>query len=354
MNLGAIRRNFAKLGEPSALLPVVKSDAYGHGLVPVAKALAGAGARRFAVGLASEGCALRQQGLQQEIILLLGCLSPTDWQLATAWQLTPLVGSMADLEAAASLRAGLDIAIKCDTGMGRLGFAPEQLPAVIDFLRRAPLLRPRFALSHFACSDMADEADYTRGQQSCFVACYEALREAFPDLASSICNSAATLTGLDNDISRPGLALYGGNPFANEPLPDFEWAMSVASPVIAVHPLAKGQSVSYGRIFTASKDMRVAVLACGYATGFARGLSNTAQVLLRGQRCSQIGRICMSMSLVDTSALPDVRPGELAWLMGGPDGAAGITPWDIAEKLQTIPYEVLCVMGSLNARLYTG
>lgn len=353
VNLGAIRRNFARLGQPQALMPVIKSDAYGHGLIPVAKTLAGADARRFAVGLAREGIALRNAGLRQDIVLLLGCLSPDDWQQACAHKLTPLAGSFADLEAAAALEQPISIAIKCDTGMGRLGFAPEDAGAVVNFLQQRPLIRPAMLVSHFACSDMPDQEAYTLMQARTFAAFFETLRAAYPQIASSICNSAATLDGMANDISRPGLALYGGNPFANTPLPGFEWAMSVAAPVIAVHPLAKGQTVSYGRIFTAPKKMRIAVLACGYATGFARNLSNKTHVLLHGRRCAQIGRICMSMAMVDASGLPDAAPGDQAWIMGGGDGAeAGLTAWDLAELLDTIPYELLCSFGSLNARVY--
>ena len=130
--------------------------------------------------------------------------------------------------------------------------------------------------------------------------------------------------------------------------------MSVAAPILAVHPLRAGESVSYGRLFTAPRDMLVAVAAAGYATGYARALSGRVSLLVGGRRVPQVGRVCMSMLMLDVSGVPDTAPGDLAWVLGGP-AQAGETPVDaqeLAQLLDTIPYEILCLMGGLNPRVY--
>ena len=365
IDLAALRRNFRRLGDPAELMPVIKSDAYGHGLLPVAAALADAGARRFAVGTASEGIALRRAGFGQEIVPLMGCLTAEEWRAAAASGLTLLIAGFDDIEAAAGAATAsgarsVPVALKCDTGMGRLGFTPEDAPALAERLRAHPVLAPRFALSHLSSVDMPEEDAYTAMQVERFGRFFAGLAAAFPGLLPSLGNSAATVgpARAESGICRPGLALYGGNPFAGtsrEALgQDLEWAMSVAAPILAVHPLRAGESVSYGRLFTAPRDMLVAVAAAGYATGYARALSGRVSLLVGGRRVPQVGRVCMSMLMLDVSDVPDTAPGDLAWVLGGP-AEPGETPVDaqeLAQLLDTIPYEILCLMGGLNPRVY--
>ena len=131
--------------------------------------------------------------------------------------------------------------------------------------------------------------------------------------------------------------------------------MSVSSPVLQVRQLKAGQSVSYGRIFTAPQAMTVAVVAAGYATGFARALSNRIDLLINGRRVPQVGRVCMSMLMADVSSLPDVRTGDTAWILGGPaaPGQRPVSAQEMADELGTIPYEILCLMGRTNPRVYS-
>ena len=365
IDLAALSRNFRRLGPPDELMPVIKSDAYGHGLLPVAGALARAGALRFAVGTASEGMALRQAGFGQEIVPLMGCLTAEEWRTSAACGLTPLIAGFDDIEAACAAASAcgagvLPVALKCDSGMGRLGFTPEEAPELAERLRAHPVLLPRFALSHLSSVDMPGEDAYTGMQMRRFDLFLTALRAVFPEIRPSLGNSAATLgpARAQSGICRPGLALYGGNPFAGterEPMgAELEWAMSVAAPILAVHPLRAGESLSYGRIFTAPHDMRVAVAAAGYATGYARALSGRVSLMVRGRRVPQVGRVCMSMLMLDVSGVPETRAGDLAWVLGGP-AEAGERPVDaqeLARLLDTIPYEVLCLMGGLNPRVY--
>ena len=365
IELGAIRRNFGRMGQPQALMPVIKSDAYGHGLVPVARVLAEAGAQRFAVGTVSEGMALRDAGLRQTIVPLLGALTDVDWQGAVMQGLTPVVGNFDQLErAAAHCHAGrtLRVAIKCETGMGRLGFSEAELPQVIDRLRTTQGLEPVMVLSHFSCADVPEQEAYTQDQVRRFTAMSDALRGVFPEIKRSLCNTAGTIGRPEAhfEICRPGISLYGGNPFTGTAWQDkgarlgLEWAMSVSAPIIEVREVAEGRSVSYGRLFTAQKPATVAVVAIGYATAFNRSLSTRTAMIINGRRVPQVGRVCMGMIMADVTGLPPVRVGDTAWLVGGPaePGQNPVTPQDIADTLGTISYEVLCLFGGMNPRVY--
>lgn len=357
IDLGAIRRNFLRLGPPDQLMPVIKSDAYGHGLPEVANTLDQAGALRFAVGLADEGAALRKLGHTQEIVLLMGCLEPCDWEIALRCKLTPIVGGFDDLRAARDLLARhpgrtLSVAIKADTGMSRLGFDLSQIGEAGDFIANTKGLEPKFLLSHLACADMPEADGYTQTQLSRFDEFHAALAPAFPRITLSLGNSAGAITGRSHDIGRPGVAIYGVNPMPGKDDIGLEQAMSVSTPVIAIRKLAPGQSVSYGRLFTARKTMTIAIVACGYASGFNRNLSGRVQALLHGRRVNQIGRVCMSMACLDITGMENiVKIGDSAWIMGG-EGENPVTAAEIASLLDTIPYEIFCIMGKLNPRVY--
>ena len=365
IDLSAIRRNFGRMGKAEALMPVIKSDAYGHGLVPVARILADAGARRFAVGTVSEGMALRDAGLRQTIVPLLGALNDVDWQGAVMQGLTPVVGNFEQIErAAAHCHAGrtLRVAIKCETGMGRLGFSQEELPLAIDRLRSTQGLAPVMILSHFSCADVPEQDAYSQEQIRRFTEMSDATRAVYPEIERSLCNTAGTIGRPEAhfEVCRPGISLYGGNPFAGTAWQDkgdklgLEWAMSVSAPIIEVRQIKAGQSVSYGRLFTAQKPSTVAVVAIGYATAFNRSLSTRIAMLINGRRVAQVGRVCMGMIMADITDLPPVRVGDTAWLVGGPaeQGQAPVTPQDLASTLGTISYEVLCLFGGMNPRIY--
>ena len=364
IDLPALQRNFARLGAPEAILPVIKSDAYGHGLLPVARALDRAGARQFAVGTISEGISLRDDGYRQRVVTLMGALCPNEWTQAADARLTPVVTCFDDLKNAADGLSGrgetLEVALKLDTGMGRLGFDEADIPALIESLAHLPRLVPVMALSHMPSADMPEDETFSREQIERFRRLCEPLRQRWPDLARSLANTAGTL-GLPRarfELCRPGLALYGGNPFAGGPWEErgagLEWVMSLSAPVMQVRQLRAGQSLSYGRTFTAPRDMTIAVIACGYATAYPRALSNRASVLLHGRRAPVVGRVCMSMMMADVSHLPAVSRGDTAWLMGGEaaPGERPVTVCELARLADVLPYELLCLMGEVNPRQY--
>ncbi|MDR1856262.1 MAG: alanine racemase [Desulfovibrio sp.] len=363
IDLGAIVWNFARLGEPERLMPVIKSDAYGHGLVPVARALEKAGAKRFAVGTVNEAQTLREAGVGGDIHLLLNAMTPESWRIAAASRIVPLIATADNLRQAAECLpedGSFPVTLKWETGMGRLGFEPEEVPDVVDFLRAHRALNPVLALSHLSCADDPDQQEYSRGQIARFTEITRALREAFPGLKRSLANSAATLGMPEShfDICRPGISLYGDNPLVGTVRENMGrglvWAMSVWTPILQVRNMPPGRSVSYGRLHTTQHPEKVAVLAAGYATGIDRSLTNRMEVLIRGRRAPQVGRVCMGMFMVDVSGIPGVREGDKAWILGGEaePGHSPVNPREMAGKLGTISYEVLCRMGAANARSY--
>lgn len=371
VDLGALRRNWRFLlararGEPP--MAVVKGDAYGHGIVEVSRALLEEGCMTFAVGSVAEGVFLRRafagHGARHVRILpLLGVLDERDAAAVVAHGLLPLVHSPREaalLGAAHSGAAPLPVAVKVDTGMGRLGFRSAQMKELVAALRAAGNLAPVLLLSHLAAADDPAEDAAVADQVASFLETYATLRAMWPGMAASIANSAghlaadALLAAMPPHVGRPGFALYGGNPFAGTARAALgaalEPVMAVSAPVLAVHDLAPGESVSYGRTFTAPAPMRVAVIGAGYADGFSRGLSGRGAVHLGGARRPVLGRVCMQMHMADVTHFPAARAGDEAFLLGG-EGAERIGADELAGLWGTIPYEVFCMLGK-NRRTY--
>ncbi|MCC8193997.1 MAG: alanine racemase [Deltaproteobacteria bacterium] len=371
IGLDAIRDNWLHLSSLAKDMPpmaVVKADAYGHGVEPVARTLVKAGCRTFAVGCVDDGVLLRKRlgesGKGVTILPLLGILSARDAAAAVANDLLPAVSSAEQAALVSRAWTGetpLPVAVKVETGMSRLGFRAHETQSFIEALRSLANLRPALLLSHLAAADDPAKDATVAGQVERFLAAYKALREFWPGMALSLANSAGllardTLLGsLPPHIARPGYALYGGNPFAGttrEALGrGLTPAMTVGAPVMGVHDLATGQTVSYGCTFQAKRNMRIAVVGAGYADGFSRGLSGRGAVCIRGERCPVLGRICMQMHVVDVSGVPEASSGDTAYLLGG-EGPGAVSMDDLARDWGTIPYEVFCILGK-NPRVYS-
>ncbi len=364
VNLGALRDNFLFLKKylQPELMPVIKADAYGHGLVPCAQTLLAAGASRFAVGTVQEGAMLREASFTCPIVALLGALSPAETQLAAQQGITPLIASFEQLLAwqTAAGKNNLPFALKFDTGMGRLGFGFTQLSELLNLLDQTPWLKPALLVSHLSVADEDNGVSFTEQQIKCFEEISAVLRKRFPDLKTSLFNSAGLLAHagkIATDIGRPGIALYGANPLQgttlNKPAIDaaLKQAMQVRAPIVQVHALRQGQSVSYGRTFVAPQDMRIAIVAAGYAEGYSRGLSNKGEMCLNGRRAPVLGRVCMQLTAIDVSQVPDAKEGDFAFLLGG-EGEAGISAAELARLWGSITYEVFCLLGVINRRTY--
>jgi alanine racemase len=366
IRLSAIRSNYRLLKSfGSRVIGVIKADAYGHGLCEVAEVLSLEGCDTFAIGSVEEGAALRQHlsnaGISARILSLLGPMDPEDYAPLWQYDIIPFIGSFRQLEAvagqAARLGKALPISVKFDTGMARLGFVESDLPRLLERLREAPLIRPVMASSHLATADDPEAVGCVLEQARRFEAMVAALRQAGHDVEANLANTAGILAHqqLHHQSQRGGIALYGANPFAGT-----AWehlgrglapAMEVRTKIVSVHQLKKGRSISYGGAYTAERDMKVAIVAAGYADAYSRGLSDTgAQMLIGGRRVPQVGRVCMQLCAADVTDVPDVRPGDWAVLLGG-SGSLSISAEELASWWGTISYEVFCLLG-MNRRVY--
>ena len=338
------------------LLPVVKADAYGHGYAGVAHALMQEGAGAFASGSLPEAAALRHSLAphgQPAIVSLLGALHQCDCTLAQEHNLVATLHSAEQLELYISARKPLNIAIKCNTGMGRLGFSLAELPELVRQITLAPWLNPVLALSHLATADELGGEGEALLQATRFAEALGMLRTHWPQVQASLGNSAGLFmhSALSRAIGphscRPGLALYGISPLHDAtiaPGPSLRPAMAVQAPVLALRTLQKGEGTGYGLTFTAPHTMRVAFIGIGYSHGYPRQLSGKGHVCIHGIQCPIVGRISMQMTTVDVSAVPSLALGDPAWVMGGPFAAAPCAT-ELATACNTIPYELLCLLG---------
>jgi alanine racemase len=330
-NLKALRRR----APDARFMAVVKANAYGHGLVPVALALPDADA--FAVARIGEAIALREAGVVQPIVLLEGVFDAA--QLAIAARMAfDLVVHHPEQLALLEQQAARDLVVwlKVDTGMNRLGFRMDEAGEALARLRAlTPALREIRLLTHLACADERDSPATAR-QLDAFAPFAEAA-----GLVTSIANSAALLSlpAAHAQWVRPGLALYGASPFAGTDAASLGLtpAMSLETSVIATRRVLAGETVGYGCAWQAPRETRVAILAAGYGDGLPRGLAHGTPVLICGRRAPIVGRVSMDMIAVDVTDHGEVAPGDPALLWG-----PGLPVEEIAACGATIPYELLC------------
>ena len=271
VHLENLRHNLKTLlARHPSLMPVIKADAYGHGVVAVARVLAEEGIQHMAVGSVGEGALLRQEGHTAFLLALMGLARDEDTALAASYDITPLVHSRESLERilAQSHLTGrakpLTVAIKFDTGMSRLGFRVDEAAELADYLRTLKEVRPVLVMSHLAASDTPALDDFTHEQARRFHEATESMKAVFPGLKTSLTNSPGLLCwpSYVGDLARPGVTLYGGNPLHGTDRAKLGMGllpvMEMAAPVLSVHPVVKGATVSYGCLYTAPKDIRAA------------------------------------------------------------------------------------------------
>lgn len=354
-----VRSIKALVGPEVRLMAVVKADAYGHGLVPVARAALRAGAEWLGVALPEEGAALRGAGIRAPI-LVLGPTPPAQAEEVVAGGLDQMVHSVPLAEtlsrAAGKARRRVAVHLKVDTGMGRVGVPVEEVGTLAGAIGRLPGLRLRGVMTHFAAADAPDTA-HAREQLRRF---HEALvsppLRAIPSLLRHAANSAAAfaLPEARLDMVRIGIALYGCPPSPKAPPPvPLRPALTLETRVAQVRWVPPGTTVSYGCTFVAPTRMRIATLPVGYGDGFPRALSNRGAVLLRGRRAPVVGRVCMDMVMVDVTGIPEVEEGDPVVLLGV-QGTEAIPADAWAALADTISYEVLCGIGPRVPRLYVG
>jgi alanine racemase len=359
VNLAAIERNIRRLRDSLApgtrMCAVVKADAYGHGAVPVARAARAAGAGWLAVASAQEAAELRGAGLEGPL-LVMGALSHEELPLAleagadvVAWT----QDFMTELERADG-GSSVGVHVKLDTGMGRFG--TRELEEALQIAQRAGssagALRLRGAMTHLATADC--DPDFMRAQLEAFQPFVERVREQRPDVLVHAANSAAVLNAPKShfDLVRCGLAVYGCDPMGGSPEErQLDPALELVSYVAAVKPAQPGESVGYGRTFTAERETNIATVPFGYADGYVRALSNNSDALIGGRRHPVVGTISMDNLTVDVGPQDAVRVGDRVVLLGG-DGSERQTAEDLARRAGTISWEVLCGISGRVPRVY--
>ncbi|HEY8417353.1 MAG TPA: alanine racemase [Limnochordales bacterium] len=341
------------------LWAVVKAQGYGHGSVDTARTALAAGAAGLIVAVVDEAVELRAAGLDAPILVL----TPPLPDQAPAYAAHDLIAAVADLETARLLAVAgqgrgrpIPVHIKVDTGMGRLGVRPEDAPGLVRAVHNLPGVRVAGLFTHMAAAD-DDDLTSARAQLARFEAVLEtlALEGLRPD-AVHAANSAAALALPESrySLARIGIALYGIAPspavarMAAAAGIRLRPALAFRARVVAARRVPPGWPISYGGTYVTPAETTIATLPVGYSHGVSRGLSHKLHVLVHGQRRPVVGRICMNHCMVDAGDLP-VRPGDVVTLLGR-DGDAVITADEWAAHLGTIPYEIVCMVGSRNPR----
>lgn len=352
IDLHAIRENYhvaKRLASSSKAFAVIKANAYGHGLLPVAQALT-ATADGFAVACVEEAQTLRQGQIDSPILVLEGVMEASEY--AAVCELALEVGIHNQLQLDWLKDSKLKpkcVHIKVDTGMHRLGFALEEVPAVVSELRQLGIQNIAL-MSHFACAD--EPANPLNTQQ------LKLLQTLTPmGLPVSLCNSAGIFSFSDAhyQMVRPGIMLFGGSPLLDKSAHELNLlpAMTLQSNVIAIHDIKAGESVGYGQGFIADKATRIAVVAIGYGDGYPRCAKGGTPVLIKGKQYPLVGRVSMDMLTVDISQseaeFAGVELGDTVTLWG-----TGLSADVVAKHCDTISYELFCQVTNRVHKRYLG
>jgi alanine racemase len=353
-NYGAIR---SLLPEEVRILAVVKSDAYGHGAVEVARRLESNGAYFLGVATIDEGVELRDSGITAPILIMSGVFPWDDVEPLFSSRLTPVVYDYATLdrieEEGDRWEDALKVHVKVDTGMGRVGFMPDEVSHVAERVKDMKNVEIEGLMSHFSASETRN--DYGLNQIKVFRGVVRAVKDAGVDPEIiHMANSGALTTYPEAHFNmvRVGINLYGSHAagFLKEKI-SLRQVMRLVSKVAHIREFPSGSALSYGGTFTTKLNTKVAYIPLGYGDGYPRMLSNKGSVLIKDQRCSIIGRICMDWLLADVTHLAGLDVGEEVILLGCGETRT-ISADEIAEYEGTIPYEILCRISKRIMRVY--
>ena len=352
-NLQQIR---AKVGAQVKILSMVKANAYGHGAVAVAKTLLAAGGDALGVATLDEGIELRQSGIGAPIIVVAGVYGDQLEQFISH-SLTPVIydlSGLTEFEAAvAKCGTTLDIHLKIDTGMGRLGLRADEIDSWLPKLDALKVIKIAGVFSHFSTAESVD-GDYTKKQLEIFTGVVTSMRAAGIKALFHFANSAATITqpAAYFDMVRPGIMLYGAYPspamaqqIALKPV------LSWHTKILQLKKVPAGTSISYGQTFITKRESLIATLPVGYADGYQRVLSNRGEALVRGKRAPVAGRVCMDLTMLDVTDIRNVQQGDEVVLLGR-QGDAEITADEMAAWAHTISYEIFTSIGARVPRIH--
>lgn len=335
----------------------MKADAYGHGAIPVARRLEKEGVTSFGVAMVEEGLELRRAGIQGGIVVL-GVFSQGQIPAIVEGDLTPTVYSIstltAILDAERRLSRRIPFHLKVDTGMGRLGFMPQELRAALDRIAALPQPGLEGVLTTLAGSDQEDNPRTSQQIRQFSAALEEMRRRGLRPVQIHVANSGGVLNYPETwfEMVRPGLALYGLHPSGSQGS-DLTPALSFRTRIALVKTVPEGTPIGYGGVFRTSRQSRIATIGAGYDDGINRLLYDGGEVLVRGRRAPFAGRISMDFSMVDVTDIEGAAEGDDVTIIGR-DGDSMISAWDLARVCRTIPYEILCRIGSRVPRLYAG
>ncbi len=342
INLQALQHNFSRVQQAapnSKIMAIIKANAYGHGLVRMAQSLPDADA--FGVACLEEAISLREAGFDRRIVLLEGLFTAEDIGLINGYQLDAVIhheNQLALLEQGGLLRP-LDIWVKLDTGMHRLGFAPENVEAVTARLRKIPRIGAIRYMSHFSCADDLD-SNSTSSQRQTFLDAVAAT-----PAEQTLANSAAILGWPETHLDwvRPGIMLYGGAPLAGHRAVslDLQPVMTLGTRLIAVNERRAGDAIGYGEDWVCPTDRLIGVAAIGYGDGYPRHAPSGTPVLVNGKRANLAGRVSMDMICIDLADHPQASVGDEVILWG-----EGLPVDEVATAAGTLSYELLCGVGS--------
>lgn len=361
INIDALEHNMklirSKTNKNSKVMAVVKADAYGHGAILCAKTLLSAGADWLGVATVPEGVQLRNAGIYAPI-LVLGAIPEEDMRDAVSFD---IITAAFDYENAKELSKVAEamgkkakVHIKLDTGMNRIGISAKRgYVEKIKEIEMLPGIEADGIFSHLSCSDAEDEA-FTLKQIELFENAVKTLeKEGIHFAVKHLANSAAIFKypQAHYDMVRAGIICYGCCPSEETHIFGLEPVMSFKCNVSFVKTIRKGDCVSYGAAFEAAKATDIATLTVGYADGYTRLLSGKTEVLIKGKRVKVVGKICMDQCMADVSGVNNISVGDVATLFGK-DGNEIITADEIAQKIGTINYEILCMVSRRVLRLY--
>lgn len=350
IDLSALEHNLCivrKHTQNAQIMAVIKANAYGHGLLCTANALKSVDA--FAVLELDAAVRLREAGIYQPILLLEGFFSTADLAIINQYHLDTVIHHHEQLAMLSTLKQEnkINVFLKINTGMNRLGFTPEQALAALETLRFYPLIDQIRLMTHFACADDPSQGDEVEQQFKCFSMVLEKYH-----LPCSLANSAAILRypKTHADWVRPGIMLYGASPLKNKTAAELGLrpVMTVSSKIIAIQQLTARNRVGYGSQFEADRPMRIGVVACGYADGYPRHAPTGTPILVNSQRTRIVGRTSMDMLTVDLTGIENAKIGSPVILWGN-----GLPIEEVAKSAGTISYELFCALSSRVKTLST-